>query len=53
MRRGRAAVFVGAVLALALMTLISVGIGAVFNAVPYAVANSEDITKYVASALRS
>lgn len=51
MRRGRAAVFVGAVLALALMTLISVGIGAVFNAVPYAVANSEDITKYVASAL--
>ena len=51
MRRGQRAVFVGAVLALAAMTLVSVGIGAAFNAVPQTVARSDEVTRYVASAL--
>lgn len=51
MRRGRAAVFTGAVGALALMTVISVLIGRIFHAVPPSLTQGLPIDDYLAVAL--
>ena len=51
MRRGRTAVFTGAVGALAVMTIISVGIGRIFHAVPPGITQGLPIDDYLAITL--